>query len=797
MSPLNEPNEPSEPGPPPGNAENASPGGKGLPARRRFPALAVPLGLLALPGAALLAWLVCAPCPHPLEGRDFSRVVLDRRGDIMRVSLSSDQKYRIRTRLADIPPAAVDTVLRYEDRHFWRHPGVNPLSLLRAAAHALAGGRRMGGSTITMQVVRLAHGLETGRLGAKLRQMLLALQLEWHYGKEEILEAYFNLAPYGGNVEGLGAAAVLYFHKSAAQLVRAESAALMLVPQNPTRRKPAPDNDAFAAAVRRLNETWYGEQETAPLRVHGPRDMPFVAPHLCAELLGLPESRDTVRSTLDPAAQQRLERHLRLFVARNGAYGLANGAALLVHWPSMEVRALAGSADFFDPDIEGQVDGTRARRSPGSTLKPMIYALALEQGLIHPQTLLADTPRSFAGYDPENYDGRFSGPLSAAEALRASRNVPAIALAARLGRPNLYEFLRRAGVEFQAAEEHYGLSLVLGGAEISMRELAALYSMLANKGVWRPLRFLADEPPEATALPLLSPETAFVTLSMLETPDQDRLVRSQGGAALPVRLKTGTSNGFRDAWAVGQFGPYVLVVWVGNFNNAANPLLVGGMVAAPLFMDMARALAAAEPMRDPFREPTPDLSVERLRVCTATGDLDTSLCAETTQTWFIPGVSPLAPSGVFRSILVDKATGLRACMPQEGRTEARVWEFWPSDLARMFALAGTPKPPPPPFEAQCRPDRGSSGLPPAIIQPKAGLTYRADPTRGAQGPLVFMAHAEAGVGALYWFVNDRYLGSTAPGEPLLWQAVPGDAVVRVVDDAGRAAHRSIRVRSTP
>lgn len=760
--------------------------------RRRLTATAC---VLALPLFALLLWLVFAPCPHPLAGVEFSRMVLDKRGGIMRVSLSADQKYRIRTRLADIPPAAVDTVLRYEDRYFWRHPGINPLSLVRAAAGMVRGGRIMGGSTITMQVARLTHDLETGKMGAKLRQMLLALQLEWHFSKEEILEAYFNLAPYGGNVEGLGAAAVFYFHKTAAQLAPAESAALMLVPQNPSRRRPARDNKAFIKAVHRLNETWFGNKETAPLRVYGPQDMPFAAPHLTTELLQLPGA-DILHATLDPTAQHRIERQLARFSARHTAYGLTNCAALLLHWPSMEVRAVAGSADFFNSAIEGQVDGTRARRSPGSTLKPLIYALALEQGLIHPQSLLADTPHSFAGYDPENYDGAFRGPISAAQALRASRNVPAITLASKLTRPSLYGFLQRAGVEFADNADHYGLALVLGGAEVSMRELVGLYAMLANKGIWRPLRFLTDEAPSTAALPLLTPEAAFVTLSMLEAPDPDRMARSQGGVVLPVRLKTGTSNGFRDAWAVGQLGPYVLAVWVGNFNNTANPLLVGGMVAAPLFMDMAREMAAAERMTDPFRDPAPSLNVEKLRVCAATGDLDTSLCPETTQTWFIPGVSPVAPSGVFRTILIDKASGLQACVPQDGRTESRIWEFWPNDLARMFARAGMPKPPPPPFEEQCRREQKVSGHPPTIVQPKSGLIYRR--TAGGQAnSMVFMAHAEAGVRELYWFANESYVGSTAPGEPLLWQAATGDVSVRVVDDAGRAARRNIRVRAAP
>ncbi len=741
-----------------------------------------------------MLWLQLTPCRHPLEDVSFSRVIRDSKGGLMRLSLSKDQKYRVYTRLADIPPAAVDAVLRYEDRYYWQHPGVNALALARAAFGLLTGKRLMGGSTITMQVARLTYGLETGKIGAKLRQIMLAVQLEWNFSKEEILEAYFNLAPYGGNVEGLGAASIVYFHKAPAELTPGESMSLMLVPQNPVQRRPAQNNANFTAALFRLESSWHGRKEHAPLRVFGASDLPFAVPHLSTELLQQ-QGDNQLRTTIDPASQKKIERHLRLFTARQHSYGLTNGAALLVHWPSMEVRALVGSADFFSNDIMGQMDGTRARRSPGSTLKPFIYALALDQGLIHPLTLLADTPRSFSGYDPENYDGSFRGPIGSADALRTSRNVPAIALAARLKNPNFYGFLRNAGVEFLSDENHYGLSLVLGGAEVTMRELAGLYAMLANKGVWRPLRVLHATGREDTALPLLSPEAAFVTLSMLEDGDPDHQIRSQGGTVLPLRLKTGTSNGFRDAWAAGIVGPYVLVVWLGNFDNKPNPLLVGAISAVPLFSQIARELAASEPMQDYFAQPDHGLNLESIEVCAATGDLDTSLCADTAKTWFIPGVSPLAPSGVFRSILVDKTTGLRACMPQEGRTEIQTWEFWPTELAQMFARAGMPKPEPPPFMPECERKDIVAGSPPRIVQPKDGLVYRLSLSNKGNESVAFIAHAEAGVKNLHWFVNGSYLGSRAPGEIILWKAVPGDAEVRVVDDAGRAAQKRLRVRA--
>jgi penicillin-binding protein 1C len=329
---------------------------------------------------------------------------------------------------------------------------------------------------------------------------------------------------------------------------------------------------------------------------------------------------------------------------------------------------------------------------------------------------------------------------------------------------------------------------------MTMRELACLYAMLANRGVWRPLRFLKDEA-VAEPLQLLSPEAAFVALSMLEDSNPDYFVRSHGGAILPLRIKTGTSNGFRDAWAAGMFGPYVLVVWAGHFDNTANPLLIGGQVAAPLFTSIARELAASRPMSDDAGIPARNVHVERISVCAATGDLDTSLCGETVETWFIPGVSPLRPSGVFRTILVDTSTGLRACSSSSGSVETQVWEFWPTDLARMFLSAGVVKPPPPSFGPECREEWEPFGMPPAIIRPKAGLVYYIGSARGTGNTVALIANADADASSLHWFADERYLGVSTPGEPLLWSAFPGNITLRVVDDVGRSAQRRIHIRA--
>lgn len=765
------------------------------------------LAFMAAPVVVFCLWLAFCPRPPLLDGVEFSSLVLDGGGGLLRMGLTSDEKYRVRVSLHDVAPEAVNAVLLYEDRHFYRHPGVNPLSLLRAGFSMLGGSRRMGGSTITMQVARLRLGLSTDTVSGKLVQMARALQYERHYGKDDILEAYFNLAPYGGNVEGIGAAARIYFHVSPARLSLSESLALAAVPQNPVRRSPlnGPDFESARARMTRLalperqhdpegmNASFFSVRESLPpLRVYGPSSLPFDAPHVSVELLPLSRNGVPVRSFIDRRLQGIVERSLAGFAARGRRYGLTNAAALLIHWPSMEIRALAGSADFFSDAIAGQVDGTAARRSPGSTLKPFIYGMALDQGLIHPRTLLEDSPRSFGGYDPENFDRVFRGPLPAEEALRASRNIPAILLASRL-RPGFYGFLQRAGVEMPFSEEHYGLSLVLGGAEVSMRELGGLYAMLANRGVWREPKLFAGARTRP-AVPLLSPEAALVTLRMLE--DGAHFVRSSSGP-VPLRFKTGTSNGFRDAWTAGVAGPYVLVVWAGNFDNSPNPLLVGGEVAAPLFADMAQAVASSE--RD-FADLVPrqqeGLNITREKVCAATGDLDTSLCREVVETWYIPGRSPTRSSGVFRTILIDRETGLRACEAVPGRTEEVVWEFWPSDLRAQFLRAGIVKSPPPPFGPGCG-AQPVAGTPPRVISPKEGVVYRRSLSAPEAAGIPLTAGADADAKAVFWFVRERFIGRCAPGETLLWLPEEGVHELRVVDDRGRSSSRTVTVRAIP
>jgi penicillin-binding protein 1C len=518
----------------------------------------------------------------------------------------------------------------------------------------------------------------------------------------------------------------------------------------------------------------------------GPAGLPFEAPHLADLLLAQHPAGTQIRSSIDLRLQRLVEGVVRQYIAGVRDVGITNAVALLVDARSMTARALVGSADFHDEAIAGQVNGVTAKRSPGSALKPFIYALAMDQGLIHTQTVLKDAPASFGVYSPENFDGKFVGPVTSHDALIASRNVPAVALAARLAQPGLYQFLRSAGVSRMASERHYGLALALGGSEVTMEELAGLYGMLANDGVYLPLRY-QDRPEKGT--PLLSAEAAFMVRSMLaDAPRPDGLPGNP-----PVAWKTGTSWGFRDAWTAGIFGSHVLVVWVGNFDGSSNPAFVGAQAAAPLFFRIADAVRQTRrPEMDRLLVPPP--GVLQVEVCAASGDLPNADCPRRSHAWFIPGKSPIRVSTVHRRVAVDMRSGLQACATTPARyVRSEVFEFWPSDMHRLFTLAGMPRRRPP--DDRCAQQFATTeDLPPVITSPLTGATYQLRRAHGATDVLQLNATADAGVQILYWFADGGFIGASRPSVALPWApARAGEMAISVVDDRGGSASRVVRV----
>jgi penicillin-binding protein 1C len=773
-------------------------------------------GRYLLVAAALFAAVIAAvPKPHLLDQAGFSPCYVDRNGTLLKLGLAEDDRYRVFVPLEKISPQLVEMTLLHEDRYFHEHAGFNPIALLRASWADVRGqGKLLGASTITMQLARLHYHLNTRTVFGKLAQIVAAIHLECHCSKHEILEAYLNLAPYGRNIEGVGAASLIYFGKEPGQLSSVEAMTLAVIPQSPARRSPgtAAHDAALMTARGVLLTQWLVEHPedarlrgvlAMPLQMKLPRDLPFRAPHLVEEMMqGNMAPKAETRLALDLPTQDVLEREMSAYLAARASEGFHNASALLIDYRTMEVRAAVGSAQFSRADIHGQVDGLRAQRSPGSALKPFIYALAMDEGLIHPNSLLKDAPASFDGYDPENFDHGFAGPIRARDALVQSRNVPAVELESRLDRArNLYTLLRDAGIRRLQPESHYGLTIALGSAEVSPEEVGILYAMLANRGVLRPLRRTVDEPVEG-GVKLISPEASWLTLDMLKDavrPDAvntPRLITE----ARPVAWKTGTSFAFRDAWTAAVFDHYVLVVWVGNFDGAENPAFVGRTAAAPLAFRVVDALRAREaaPKETCFTR-TADLNLRQVDLCAVSGMIASPNCLEKVKGCFIPGISPIAPCDVHRRVWIDNATGLRLSGAPDvaGTAHAAVCEFWPSDLEKLFRAAGMPRMGPPAMVEKRGPALIASAQDaargPCIVSPKTGLTYHMRVGAEADEVLNLEATAETSREELHWFVDATYLGVSAPSASLLWKMAPGKHVIRAVDEAGRADSREILV----
>lgn len=731
------------------------------------------------------------------------RIITDD-GTLLRLTVAHDGQYRLWLPLEQIADSAIEALLLKEDRNFFFHPGVNPVSLLRAIWATFYQGNKQGGSTLTMQLARRLYHLNTRQVPGKLQQIFLALWLEGRYSKRALLEGYCNLVPMGGNIEGLPAAARIYFAKDANDLTIAESLALAVLPQNPAKRLDFGPRQQQAR--RLLASAWHKRHPDQQIfSIAGDADipalnrsnLPFLAPHYTDQLLKAGSGKTIIQATINPMLQQMLERIVRQYLKERRQEGITNAAILLVDRRDMSIKALIGSADYQDADLQGQVNGVLAKRSPGSTLKPLLYALAIDQGLIHPLSVLYDAPSAFGPFQPENFDGRFAGPLAARDALNRSRNVPAIWLANQLQEPNLYGFLRSAGIARLRPESHYGLSLVLGGGELTMEELVTLYAMLAHGGVHRPLRWRQSDP-QTTGTRLLSPEAAFMVRDMLQAnPRPDR--RQQHERVWPIAWKTGTSWGFRDAWTIGLAGDYVLAVWIGNFDSKANPAFVGLKAAAPLFFRLTDALSLALTEEHPQPEPAP-VGLIKVEVCTASGDLPNHWCPQITPTWFIPGKSPIRVSTLHRPVALDRTTGEALCPPYDpDRSEIRVFEFWPSDVQRLFTEAGLPRVMPPASAAMCAQtlDPVNTGAPPRLISPLSQVTYTLHLAKPHES-IDLMASIDSDSRKMYWFAENQYVGNSAHDQSLSWRP-PGSGRYRlhVVDDHGRSATRNLDVDFIP
>jgi len=566
------------------------------PARRRLAAIFVG-AVLCLAIVSAFGWWIVALGPAP-DGRDlrFSPRVTDRNGRLLRAYTTNDGRWRLPARSADVDPRFFDILFAYEDSRFREHHGVDTLALVRAAVQLVDSGRiRSGGSTLTMQVARLLEPRNGRTLAAKLHQIVRAVEIERILTKDQIVSLYLELAPYGGNIEGIRAASLAYFGKEPRRLTLGEAALLVALPQSPEARRPDRSVEAARAARDRVldrfaalsnvpaDEILAAKAEAVP---SGRRAMPMLAPHAADRVIAASGQGGEVRLTIDGDLQRSLEelareRVRRLAVALGPDVSLA---MLVIDNKDGAVVARVGAPDYFDTRRAGQIDLTRSVRSPGSTLKPFIYGLGFEDGFIHPETLIDDQPTRYGAYAPQNFDFTFRGTVTVRTALQLSLNLPALAVLDRVGASRLTTRLANAGAALILPEgETPGLAIGLGGAGITLSDLVMLYSGIARSGVALPVtERVADQPLSTVSEErrLMEPVAAWYVANILvgTTPPDN-------GAPGRIAFKTGTSYGYRDAWSVGFDGSHTIGVWVGRPDGAPVPGLIGRNAAAPILFD--------------------------------------------------------------------------------------------------------------------------------------------------------------------------------------------------------------------
>jgi penicillin-binding protein 1C len=710
------------------------------------------------------------------------------------MGLAADGRRRAAVDLDRLDPKLVPALLALEDARFWWHPGVDPLAIVRAAwTNARAGRVVSGASTLTMQVVRVLEP-RPRTLTSKLIEVWRGLGLELRLSKREILEAWLTFAPYGGNLEGVEAASHALFGHGPESLAADEIALLLAIPQNPNRRQPRAGNGDAATAARdevaaRLHAAGALSEPLDVVRaVPVPADLsplPRAVPH--AALAWPPEGR--VQTTLDAGLTRRAAQLLDRARADRLRQGIRHAAILVLDLERAEVVVALGG--FADP---GPADGSFlppffVPRSTGSALKPLIYGLSLDRGLALPERLVPDIPRTWGGWRPENYERTFDGVVRLEAALSRSLNVPFADLLARLGTPRFVGALASAGATLDTTPGHYGLSAAVGGVELSPWDLLTLYTALAGDGrVVSPSLSPRAERPEG--LPLLSPGAAWLTRRALRLRDRPDLpLRADlSGLSPQVAWKTGTSQGHRDAWAVGFDDRHLAVVWMGNLDREPSFHLVGASAAGEVLFDLLEALGGP-PVPDPA---PPDLT--EITVCALSGHVPGPACPRRARALAPAATVPSDPCPYHVTVEVDAATGLTVTPDCRGDRPTRTIDVlrWPAAVRRWLHDAGGDLPEQPGYAPGCAPPPDAA---PRIVQPEARATLLLTPgLTPEQQQVPLEAHSARPDEPLTWFVDGALLGTAAPGERLWWTPSRGAHALVVVDGAGRASHREVVVR---
>lgn len=755
-----------------------------------------------------LLWLADRIWPLPLPKDDLARVVLAEDGTPLWRFADANGVWRYPVRTDEVSPYYLDALLTYEDRWFYQHPGVNPLALGRAAWQNLSGGRVLsGGSTLSMQVARLLDP-HSRTLPGKLRQLWRTGQLEWHLSKEQILNLYLNRAPFGGTLQGVAAASWAYLGKSPRHLTHAEAAMLAVLPQAPSRlrpdRHPARAQIARDKVLRRLAEfnVWpqaaVDEALEEPLLL-APRLEPSLAP-LLARRLNRPDSPPLIRTTLDATLQRRLEDLLLGWRARLPER--TSAAILVVEEQTMAVRAYLGSVDINDARRFGHVDMISALRSPGSTLKPFLYGMALDAGLIHSESLLQDVPRRYGDYRPGNFSMGFSGPVPASSALSTSLNLPAVQLLEAYGPKRFAAEMRTGGMPLALpAMAEPNLSLILGGAGSRLEDLVSGYRAFARGGKSANIRLQPDD--QLRERPLLSPGSAWIVRRILSgqaRPDRDP--RAELVQRPVLAWKTGTSYGFRDAWAIGVGPRYLIGIWIGRPDGTPVPGQFGLASAAPLMLQVHDVLTNRDSQRgiSAAVQPVP-ANVSVAAICWPLGQpmsRSDPNCRRQRFAWTLDGTTPPTlqamdqplGTGLVENIWVN-AKGLRVDAKCPGAMPREI-ALWPAALEPWLPKVERREARLPANDPDCPGPMLAPSSPLSIVGVRDGDQLRRP--AASQELLRLKLSALGGSGRRWWFVNGTPLGDSAHQDSInaTFEQL-GRVELSVLDEGGQTARVEFNV----
>ncbi|AIB40066.1 peptidoglycan glycosyltransferase PbpC [Pseudomonas sp. FP1911] len=755
-----------------------------------------------------LLWLADRIWPLPLPQDGLARVVLAEDGTPLWRFADADGVWRYPVHTSEVSPYYLDALLTYEDRWFYQHPGVNPLALVRATWQNLSGARVVsGGSTLSMQVARLLDP-HSRTLHGKLRQLWRTAQLEWHLSKDEILNLYLNRAPFGGTLQGVAAASWAYLGKSPSQLTHAEAALLAVLPQAPSRlrpdRHPQRAQEARDKVLRRLAEFQVWPQSAVdealeePLLL-APRLEPSLAP-LLARRLNRPDSPPLIRTTLDATLQRRLEDLLLGWRARLPEH--TSAAILVVEEESMAVRAYLGSVDINDTKRFGHVDMISALRSPGSTLKPFLYGMALDDGLIHSESLLQDVPRRYGDYRPGNFSMGFTGAVPASTALSSSLNLPAVQLLEAYGPKRFAAQMRIGGMPLALpALAEPNLALILGGAGSRLEDLVSGYSALARDGKSATLRLQPDD--ALRERPLLSPGAAWIVRRILSgqaRPDRDP--RAELVQRPVLAWKTGTSYGFRDAWAIGVGPRYLIGVWIGRPDGTPVPGQFGLASAAPLMLQVHDVLTNRDSQRGisaPVKPVPANIGVAA--ICWPLGQpmsRSDPNCRRQRFAWTLDNTTPPTLQaldqplsvGLMESIWVN-TKGLRVDAHCPGATSKSI-ALWPAPLEPWLPRVERREARIPPADPDCPPPALAASSPLSIVGVREGDQLRLP--AASQQALRLNISALGGSGRRWWFLNGAPLGDSANQDSInaSFERL-GRYQLSVLDEAGQTARLEFSV----